>query len=34
MICKKSIEEMYGKLELETNTDEKTEFVIKIGKVG
>lgn len=34
MISKKSIEEMYGKLELETNTDEKTEFVIKIGKVG
>ena len=33
MICKKSIEEVYGKLELETNTDEKTEFVITIGKV-
>ena len=33
MICKKSIEEMYGKLELGTNTDEKVEFVIKIGKV-
>ena len=34
MICKKSIEEMYGRLELETNTEEKVEFVIKIGKVG
>lgn len=33
MICKKSIEEIYGKLELESNTDEKTEFVITIGKV-
>ena len=34
MICKKSIEEMFGRLELEVNTDEKVEFVIKIGKVG
>ena len=34
IICKKSIEEMYGKLELETNTEEKVEFVIRIGKVG
>jgi len=34
MICKKSIEEMFGRLELEINTDEKVEFVIKIGKVG
>ena len=33
MICKKSIEEVYGKLELEKNTDEETEFVITIGKV-
>jgi len=33
-ICKKSIEEMFGKLELEVNTDEKVEFVIKIAKVG
>ena len=33
MICKKSIEEVYGKLELEKNTDEEVEFVIKIGKV-
>ena len=33
MICRKSIEEVYGKLELESNTDEKTEFVITIGKV-
>ena len=34
MICKKSIEEMYGKLELEHNDDDYVEFVIKIGKVG
>lgn len=34
MICKKSIEEMYGRLELETNTDKEVEFVIRIGKVG
>ena len=34
MICKKSIEEMYGKLELGANTDEEVEFVIKIAKVG
>ena len=34
IICKKSIEEMYGKLELTKNTDDETEFVIKIGKVG
>lgn len=34
LICKKSIEEMYGKLELAKNTDEEVEFVIKIGKVG
>jgi signal transduction histidine kinase len=34
MICKKSIEEMYGKLELCKNTEEEVEFVIKIGKVG
>jgi len=34
MICKKAIEEMYGKLELEVNTDEKVEFVVRIGKVG
>ena len=33
VICKKSIEEMYGKLELGENTEEKVEFVIKIGKV-
>ena len=33
LICKKSIEEMYGKLELEKNTDEEVEFVITIGKV-
>ena len=33
MICKKSIEEVYGKLELENNTDEEVEFVITIGKV-
>ena len=32
-ICKKSIEELYGKLELETNTDELVEFTIRIGKV-
>jgi len=34
MICKKSIEEMFGKLELEKNTNEEVEFVIKIAKVG
>ncbi len=34
LICKKSIEEMYGRLELAKNTDEEVEFVIKIGKVG
>ena len=34
MICKKSIEEMFGRLELGGNTDEEVEFVIKIGKVG
>lgn len=34
MICKKSIEEMYGKLELGKNNDEEVEFVIKIAKVG
>lgn len=34
MISKKSIEEMYGKLELGKNTAEEVEFVIKIGKVG
>ena len=33
MICKKSIEEMYGKLRLGENTDEKVEFVIEIAKV-
>ena len=33
MICKKSIEEVYGKLEHEKNTDEEVEFVITIGKV-
>ena len=33
VICKKSIEEMYGKLELGINTDEKVEFVIKIGNI-
>ena len=33
IICKKSIEEMYGKLELEVNTDEKVEFVVRIAKV-
>ena len=33
MICKKSIEEMYGKLELEKNTNEEVKFVIRIGKV-
>ena len=33
MICKKSIEEVYGRLELEKNTDEEVEFVIEIGKV-
>lgn len=34
MICKKSIEEMYGKLELEHNDEDYVEFVIKIAKVG
>ena len=34
IICKKSIEEMYGKLDLGHNDDDYTEFVIKIGKVG
>ena len=34
MICKKSIEEIYGKLELSINTDEEVEFVIRIAKVG
>ena len=34
MICKKSIEEMFGKLELEQNDDNCVEFVIKIAKVG
>ena len=34
MICKKSIEDMYGKLELGKNTDEEVEFIIRIGKVG
>ena len=34
MICKKSIEEMYGKLELEKNSEEEVEFVIRIAKVG
>ncbi len=34
IICKKSIEEMYGKLELSKNTDEEVEFVIRIAKVG
>ena len=34
MICKKSIEEMYGKLELEKNEKNEVEFVIKIAKVG
>ena len=34
MISKKSIEEMYGKLELGKNTAEEVEFVIKIAKVG
>ena len=33
IICKKSIEEIYGKLELKKNTDEEVEFVITIGKV-
>ena len=32
-ICQKSIEDLYGKLELGENTDEKVEFTIKIGKV-
>ena len=34
MICKKSIEEMFGRLELGKNTEDEVEFVIKIGKVG
>ena len=34
MICKKSIEEMYGKLELEKNMEDVVEFVIRIAKVG
>ena len=33
IICKKSIEEMFGKLELDKNSDEEVEFVIKIAKV-
>ena len=33
VICRKSIEEMFGKLELGKNTDEEVEFVITIGKV-
>ena len=32
-ICKKSIEEMYGKIYLEHTDDDYTEFVIKIAKV-
>ena len=32
MICKKSIEEMYGKLELGRNYDNEVEFVIKFAK--
>ena len=34
MICKKSIEEMFGKLELEHNDEDYVEFAIKIAKVG
>ena len=34
VICKKSIEEMFGKFELGKNTEEEVEFVIKIAKVG
>ena len=34
MICKKSIEEMFGKLELEHNNEDYVEFVIRIAKVG
>lgn len=34
IICKKSIEEMYGKLELVKNSDEEVVFAVKIGKVG
>ena len=34
MICKKSIEEMYGKLKLEKNSEDTVEFVIEIAKVG
>ena len=33
-ICKKSIEEMYGELELSRTTDDYTEFTIKIGLGG
>ncbi len=33
IICKKSIGEMYGKLELEVNTDEEVEFVVKISSI-
>lgn len=33
IICKKSIEEMYGRLELAHTGEDYTEFVIKIGKV-
>ena len=33
IICKKSIEEMYGKLELNKNTEEEVEFVVTIGKI-
>lgn len=33
VICKKTVEEMYGKLDLEHNGDDYVEFVIKIGKV-
>ena len=34
MICKKSVEEMYGKLELVKNTEDEVEFAVKIAKVG
>ena len=34
VICKKSIEEMFGKLELEHNDEDYVEFVIRIAKVG
>ena len=33
IICRKSIEEMYGKLELVVNTEDEVEFAVKIGKV-